>query len=335
MNPTRWQRFRSMRRALLSLWILGLLFVSSLFAEFLCNDQPVIAVHQGQIYVPAWFESAGSELGLADQGPVDWNALDSSGQIWSLRAPFAHGAYNADLSGEGEPPYAPSLSHPLGTDAMGRDLMARLLYGFRTSMLFALALTAVSVALGVVLGGLQGYKGGRWDLWGQRFSEIWGSLPFLFVIILCGAILGSSFGVLLGAAAAFQWLGVSYYCRSEFYRVKALPYVRTARTLGLRPGHVFWKEIAPNALTPVIALLPFQIIGGIGTLTALDFLGFGLQPPTPSWGELLAQGLQNLQAPWLTGFTVLALLGTLLLTAFIGEGLRKALDARSSAHSQS
>lgn len=324
----RLKRFKSMRRAYYSLWILGLAFVLSLVAELWINDKPLVARIHGHNYYPLIHDYTDLDLGGSDSSLVDWSTLVGSDSVKAVMPLIPYGPLQSVIEDEDFPPYAPSGQHWLGTDASGRDLLARLVYGFRTGMLFSLALTLISTVLGVLIGGVQGYLGGKVDLWLQRLIEIWSALPFLYVIILAGAVLGQNFSVLLIASALFQWIGLSYYMRSEFYRVKNFGFVRSAHALGMGSSHIFFKEILPNALTPVITLFPFQIIGGISTLTALDFLGFGLQPPTPSWGELLAQGLQNLQAPWLTAFTVLALTGTLLLATFIGEGLREAFDPR-------
>lgn len=321
-------RFRSLKRAWFSLWILGIAFALSLVAELWINDKPLIAKIDGKTFYPIFVDYTDKELGGELDSPADWETVLERQDVWMLMPIIPYGPLNSEIDGEGEPPYSPSTDHWLGTDASGRDLLARLVYGFRTGMLFSLALTLISTVLGVLIGGIQGYLGGKVDLWMQRLIEIWSTLPFLYVIILAGAVLGQSFVVLLVVASFFQWIGLSYYMRSEFYRVKGLGFVRSAKALGLGRRHAFFREILPNSLTPVLTLFPFQIIGGISTLTALDFLGFGLQPPTPSWGELLAQGLQNLQAPWLTAFTVAALTGTLLLATFIGEGLREAFDPR-------
>lgn len=327
-SKLRLARLRAMKRAWYSLWILSIAFVLSLVAELWINDKPLFARIEGKNYYPLLHDYTMHDLGGEDSTMVDWPTVLKEKPAKVLMPLIPYGPLNSEILDEDFPPYAPSAQHLLGTDASGRDLLARLVYGFRTGMLFSLALTLVSTLLGIIIGGVQGYLGGKVDLFLQRIIEIWSALPFLYVIILAGAVLGQNFAVLLLASALFQWIGLSYFMRSEFYRVKNFGFVRSAQALGLSKSHIFFKEILPNALSPVITLFPFQIIGGISTLTALDFLGFGLQPPTPSWGELLSQGLQNLQAPWLTAFTVLALTGTLLLATFIGEGLREAFDPR-------
>jgi microcin C transport system permease protein len=208
-------------------------------------------------------------------------------------------------------------------------VLARLIYGFRICMTFALALAAISSVLGIIIGGIQGYCGGWVDLTAQRFIEVWSALPFLYVVILLGSIYGQSFAVLLFVMAIFEWIALSYYMRGEFYRLRELPYVLAARSLGASNTRILFRQMLPNAMTPVITLLPFMLVAGISSLTALDFLGFGLQPPTPSWGEMLGQGLQNLQAPWIATSAIGALFITLMLATFVGEGIRDAFDPKS------
>ena len=198
-------------------------------------------------------------------------------------------------------------------------------------MTFALIISFLSALFGILIGGLQGYLGGVTDLLGQRFIEIWSALPFLYVVILLGAIYGRSFALLVFIVAIFEWIALSYYLRGEFYRLKNLAYVRAARALGLSETRIFFRHVLPNALNPVWTVLPFSLIAGISTLTSLDFLGFGLQPPAPSWGELLRQGLENLHAPWLAVTATLALFITLMLATFIGEGVREAFDPKADA----
>jgi len=196
-------------------------------------------------------------------------------------------------------------------------------------MVFALALTFAATVLGIVIGGLQGYLGGRTDITVQRVIEIWSALPFLYVVILVGSIYGQNFGILLFITAVFEWIGLSYYMRGEFYKLREQPYVLASKALGAGHSRILFQQILPNAMTPVITLLPFQIVAGITTLTSLDFLGFGLPPPTPSWGEMIDEGLRNLQAPWLATSAVAALFITLMLATFIGEGVRDAFDPKS------
>ena len=225
-------------------------------------------------------------------------------------------------------PFRPVAGHPLGLDSSGRDVAARMLYALRTSLSFGLLLVVVTMALGTAAGALQGYYGGRVDLFGQRFIEIWESLPFIYVLILLGSVQGQSFGLLLAVYAVFNWIGISYYMRAEFLRLRKLPFVEAARVLGLPARRIMFRHLLPNALVPLVTFFPFQLVGAIGVMAALDFLGFGLPPPTPSWGELLAQAQEFPQAWWLALYPALALFCTMLAGVFVGEGLRAAFDPR-------
>ena len=231
---------------------------------------------------------------------------------------------------ENSPPHLPSFQHWLGTDISARSILSRLIHGFRINMIFAIELTIISILIGVLMGAIQGYWGGRTDIVIQRLIEIWASLPFIYILILLGSIYGRTFTLLLVVASIFQWIGVSYYVRAEFLREKNKVYVKVAKTIGMKPISILFKEILPNTLAPLVTLTPFMMISAIGTITSLDFLGFGLPPPTPSWGELLRQGIQNFSKPWIALSAVGALFITLLLMAFIGEGVREAFDPRST-----
>jgi len=225
-------------------------------------------------------------------------------------------------------PFRPTREHWLGLDSAGRDVFARLLYGLRTSLTFGLLLVAATAVVGVVIGGLQGYYGGKLDITCQRFIEIWAALPFLYVMILLGATYGRSFVLLLVCYGLFNWIGISYYVRAEFLRLRRLPFVEAARCLGVPARRIIFRHILPNALVPVITFLPFSLVGAIGSLAALDYLGFGLPPPTPSWGELLHQAQQFRWAWWLILYPSLGLFCVMLLGVFIGEGARNAWDPR-------
>lgn len=225
-------------------------------------------------------------------------------------------------------PFRPVAGHPLGLDSSGRDVAARMLYALRTSLSFGLLLAVVTMALGTAAGALQGYSGGKVDLFGQRFIEIWESLPFIYVLILLGSVQGQSFGLLLAVYAVFNWIGISYYMRAEFLRLRKLPFVEAARVLGLPARKIMFRHLLPNALVPLVTFFPFQLVGAIGVMAALDFLGFGLPPPTPSWGELLAQAQEFPHAWWLALYPALALFCTMLAGVFVGEGLRAAFDPR-------
>ena len=225
-------------------------------------------------------------------------------------------------------PFRPVKGHPLGIDAAGRDVAARMLYALRTSLSFGMLLVVATMALGTAVGALQGYHGGKVDLLGQRFIEVWESLPFIYVLILLGSVYGQSFGLLLAIYAVFNWIGISYYMRAEFLRLRKLPFVEAARVIGLPARKIIFRHMLPNALVPLVTFFPFSLVGAIGMLAALDYLGFGLPPPTPSWGELLAQAQEFPKAWWLVLFPSLALFGTMLAGVFTGEALRAAFDPR-------
>lgn len=330
----RWRRFKKIKRAYFSFLVLSFVFVLSLFSEFIANDKPLYVSYKGASYFPVLKFYSAQTFGGVYQTEADYLALAKDPQFASAGGKMIfpiipHGPLHSYLDLEGNPPHPPSRGHWLGTDNIARDVLARLLYGFRICMLFALILTLISSFLGIVIGGVQGYLGGKADLFFQRLIEIWSALPFLYVVILLSSIYGRGFVLLIFILSIFSWIGLSYFMRGEFLKLKNLAYVRAARAVGFSPVRIFFREILPNALTPVITILPFKLIGGITALTALDFLGFGLQPPTPSWGEMLNQGLDNLHAPWLAISAVTALFITLLLATFAGEGIREAFDPKS------
>ena len=330
----RWRRFRSVRRAWWSLIVLGALFAVSLLGPLVAGDRPLLMEYEGELFVPVFAFHSDAEFGGSRASEADYVALKSradfaEGPNWMVFPVVPHSPYRSHLDSPEPPPHAPSAEHWLGTDASARDVLSRLIHGFRVSMLFALALTLVSAFLGILVGGAQGFFGGKFDIVAQRLVEIWSALPFLYVVILVGSVFGRSFWMLLLSMAAFGWIGLSYYMRGEFLRLRNFGYVKAARALGMGRFHIFVHEILPNAATPAVTLLPFTLNGGICSLTALDFLGFGLQPPTPSWGELLSQGLQHLYAPWIAVSAVAALFFTLLLATFVGEGVRAAFDPRA------
>ena len=327
------KRFKKNRRAWYSLIILGAAFLLSLFSEFIANDKPLILMHNGRPYFPIVKFYSEATFGGTYKTEANYLALKRDVEFRShnfmLFPLIPHNPLHAYLDLKGAPPHRPSFDHWLGTDSMARDVCARLIYGFRTCMLFSLLLALLEAVFGIVIGGIQGYLGGKVDIVVQRFIEIWSSLPFLYVVILVGSIYGSNFTLLVVIMALFQWIGLSYFMRGEFYKLKSMIYVKSARALGVGPVGILFGQILPNALTPVITILPFSVIGGISSLTALDFLGFGLPAPASSWGELLQQGLNNLYAPWIAISTVLAIFITLMLTTFIGEGTRDAFDPKS------
>ena len=333
LTKDRWRRFKCIKRAYFSLWILGIAFLLSLFSEFIANDKPLFLRYEGRSYFPVLFFYSDRTFGGRYRTEANYLALKDKEEFrergFMVFPIIPHSPLHSYLDLENNPPHPPSKTHLMGTDSVARDILARLLYGFRICMLFSLCLMIMTAVLGIIIGGIQGYLGGRIDIVIQRLVEIWSSLPFLYVVILVGSIYGRGFSLLLLVMALFQWIGLSYYMRGEFLKGKNMAYVKAAKALGIGPLRIFFSQILPNALTPVITIMPFSLIGGITALTALDFLGFGLPPPAPSWGELLSQGLDNLYAPWIAISTIAALFFTLLLATFIGEGVREAFDPKS------
>ncbi|MBC7547116.1 MAG: ABC transporter permease, partial [Polaromonas sp.] len=250
---------------------------------------------------------------------------------WAIYPPNPYGPRTINYFAKEPNPSAPSRDNLLGSDDRGRDLLAQLIYGFRLSVLFGLALTVVGVLLGVVTGALQGYAGGKTDLVSQRFIEIWGSMPELYLLIIFSAVFAPSVGLLLFLLSLFGWMGLSDYVRAEFLRNRQLDYVRAARALGVSHLKIMWRHILPNSMTPVVTFLPFRMSAAILALTSLDFLGLGVPPGTPSLGELLSQGKANIDAWWISMFTFAVLVITLLLLTFMGDALRDALDPRKMA----
>ncbi len=329
----RWRRFRANRRGYASLWIFGVLFVLSLFAAVLSNDKPLLVYYQGHYYFPVVATYPETTFGGDFATEADYNdpyveQLLRSDANWVWYAPNRHRYDSINYFADRPNPAPPSRQNYLGTDDRGRDVLARLLYGFRLSVLFAFALTAVGTFIGVLLGGLQGYFGGRFDLVFQRIIEIWSSMPELYLLIIFAAIFQPSILLLLILLSLFGWMGLADYVRAEFLRGRNMDYVRAARALGASNSAIMWRHLLPNGMTPVITFLPFRISGAILALTSLDFLGLGVPPTTPSLGELLAQGKENIEAWWLSITTFGVLVGTLVLLIFIGEALREAMDAR-------
>jgi microcin C transport system permease protein len=327
------RRFRADRRGWYSLWIFAALVVLSLFAEVLSNDRPLVVRYDGQFYVPLLQTYPETTFGGDFRTATDY--LDpfirdrlTAGDNWALFPPNPYRFDTINYFAASPNPAPPSSTNLLGTDDRGRDIVARLLYGFRVSVLFGLALTAIGVAIGLLTGAIQGYFGGKIDLAFQRFIEIWGSMPELYLLLIFASLFQPSILILLAILSLFGWMGLSDYVRAEFLRNRNLEYVTAARALGLSSRQIMWRHVLPNSLTPVIAFMPFRMSGAILALTSLDFLGLGVPPSTASLGELLAQGKANLDAWWITLSTFAVLVGTLMLLIFIGEALRTALDTR-------
>ena len=334
-NQRTWRRFKSNKRGYYSLIIFAVLFVLSLFAEILSNDKPLLISYKGDLFFPVLVSYPETTFGGDFETEADYNdayikeKISEDGWIFNTLNPHSYNSINYDSA---EPnPAAPSAQNLLGTDDRGRDVLARLIYGFRLSVLFAFALTVIGIVVGIVAGAVQGYFGGRIDLYFQRFIEVWGSMPELYLLIIFSSIFQPGVLILIVLLSLFGWMGLSDYVRAEFLKGRNLEYIKAAKALGLSNVQIMWRHLLPNSMTPVITFLPFRISGSILALTSLDFLGLGVPPSTPSLGELLSQGKENISAWWLSLSTFIVLVGTLMLLIFIGEAIREALDTRKSS----
>ncbi|MDA8453193.1 ABC transporter permease [Acidovorax sp. GBBC 3334] len=330
-----WQRFKRNRLGYWSLIAFCVLVVLSLGAELVSNDRPLLVRYEGRFYLPMLHDYSEKTFGGDFETPADY--LDpfvrerlSAGGNWALYTLNPYGPHTLNYFAKAPNPSGPTADNWLGTDDRGRDLLAQLIYGFRVSVLFGFALTAVGVLLGVATGAIQGFFGGRTDLAFQRFIEIWGSMPELYLLIIFSAVFAPSVGLLLVLLSLFGWMGLSDYVRAEFLRNRQLDYVKAARALGVPNGQIIWRHILPNSMTPVVTFLPFRMSAAILALASLDFLGLGVPPGTPSLGELLNQGKNNIDAWWISIFTFGVLVTTLLLLTFMGDALRDALDPRKA-----
>ncbi|MDO9197575.1 ABC transporter permease [Rhodoferax sp.] len=330
-----WLRFKRNRLGYWSLMVFGALVVLSLFAEVISNDRPLVVRYQGSTYFPMIKDYSEKTFGGDFETATDYldpfirERLSQPGN-WAVFAPNPYGAKTLNYFAREPNPSAPGRDNWLGTDDRGRDLLAQLIYGFRVSVLFALALTTTGVLLGVITGAVQGFFGGRTDLAFQRFIEIWSSMPELYLLIIFSAVFAPSLALLLALLSLFGWMGLSDYVRAEFLRNRQLDYVRAARALGVSNWQIIVRHLLPNSMTPVVTFLPFRMSGAILALTSLDFLGLGVPPGTPSLGELLSQGKNNIDAWWISLATFCVLVVTLLLLTFMGDALRDALDPRKA-----
>lgn len=330
-----WQRFRRNKLGYRSLVIFCVLVVLSLFAEVLSNDKPLLVRYEGAFYFPLLQDYPEKTFGGDFDTPTDYldpfvrAKLREEGN-WSVYPLNPYGPRTINYFAKEPNPSAPSRDNLFGTDDRGRDLLAQLIYGFRLSVLFGLALTLIGVVVGIITGAVQGYVGGKTDLAFQRFIEIWGSMPELYLLIIFSAIFAPGVAVLLLLLSLFGWMGLSDYVRAEFLRNRQMDYVRAARALGVGNLQIMWRHILPNSLTPVVTFLPFRMSAAILALTSLDFLGLGVPPGTPSLGELLSQGKANIDAWWISLSTFAVLVMTLLLLTFMGDALRDALDPRKA-----
>ncbi|NKB97100.1 MAG: ABC transporter permease subunit [Pseudomonadales bacterium] len=338
LNKRRLQNFRNNRRGYYSLFAFTVLFVISLFAEFIANDKPIVMDYQDRLYFPVWVDYLETDLGGDLELSVDFRDPYILAKIqdegWAIWPPirFSHDTVDWEL---GQPaPAPPSARHLLGTDALASDIVAKLIYGFRLSVLFGLSLTLFASLIGVTVGAVQGYFGGKIDLVGQRIVEIWSGLPILFVLIILASLMEPNVYILLIILIFFSWMALVGVVRAEFLRARNLEFVRAARALGTSNLVIMRRHVLPNAAVAALTYVPFLLNGSITTLTALDFLNFGLPFGSPSLGHLLAQAKANLHAPWI-GITVFLTLGTMLtLLIFVGEAVRDAFDPRKLSDNQ-
>ena len=334
INQRRWESFKANRRGLWSLRIFLVMFLVTLCAEFIANDKPLILRYDGSLYAPVFFSYPETAFGGDFETEADYRdpyvkkLIEDKGWILWPPIKYSYNTINLDLTVSAPAP--PSGENWLGTDDQGRDVLARLIYGFRISVLFGLSLTIFSSLIGIAAGAVQGYFGGWTDLLFQRFIEIWTSVPSLYLLIIIASVIEPGFWILLGILLLFSWVSLVGVVRAEFLRARNFEYVLAARALGVGTFTLMYRHLLPNAMVATLTFLPFLLNASITTLTSLDFLGFGLPPGSPSLGELLAQGKANLQSPWLglTGFFTIAFMLSLLI--FIGEAVRDAFDPRNT-----
>ncbi len=332
LDRRRWQSFKANRRGYWSLWIFLALFLITLFSEIVANDKPMLVRFEGGFYTPIFVSYPETEFGGEFELEADYrdpyvrDLIEEKGWILWPPVPFAYDTIDYELSVPAPAP--PSKRHWLGTDDQARDVLARVVYGFRISILFGLILTLLSSVIGIAAGAVQGYFGGLTDLLMQRFIEIWEGLPVLYLLIIMAAVIQPGFYSLLALMLLFSWTGLVAVVRAEFLRARNFEYIRAARALGVSDAAIMYRHILPNAMVATLTFMPFILSGSVTTLTGLDFLGFGLPAGSPSLGELLNQGKNNLQAPWLgiSGFVVIGVMLSLLV--FIGEAVRDAFDPR-------
>jgi microcin C transport system permease protein len=334
MSLSFFQKFKKNKRGYISLMVFGLMFITTSLAEFIANDRPLLVKFNDKIYFPIFSSISEKSFG----GDLETNAdfrdpsvkklIENNG--WMIFAPIPFSYDTVNFSIKNPAPSKPTATNLLGTDDNGRDVLARTIYGIRISLIFGITLTTFSAIIGISLGAIQGYFGGATDIFLQRFMEIWSSMPILFLLIILSSIIEPSFFALLGLMLLFSWMSIVSYVRAEFLRLRNFDFVRASKAMGASNSRIIFRHILPNASPIIIANLPFLLAGSITTLTSLDFLGLGLQVGSPSLGEILAQGKNNLSAYWLgiTGFVTITLILTLLV--FIGEALRDAFDTRKS-----
>ena len=335
INQRRWQNFKANRRGYWSLWIFLTMFIVSLFAEFIANDRPILIKYDGGLYMPVLKTYTETTFGGEFETEADYtdpylHELIKEKNGWILWPLVAYDYTTVNKNPPSPFPSYPTSENWLGTDDQGRDVLARVIYGFRLSAIFGLVLTFFSTIIGVVAGAIQGYFGGRIDLYFQRFIELWVSLPQLYILLIIASVLAQGFWVLLCIMLLFSWTALVGVVRAEFLRGRNFDYIKAARALGLSDAKIMFKHLLPNALVATVTLVPFILTGSLVTLTAFDYIGLGLPPGSPSLGELLAQGKNNLESPWLVATPFIVISVMLSLLVFIGEAVRDALDPRKT-----
>ena len=341
----RWRKFRSFKRGYYSFLLILAAYAVSFVLPVLINNKPLVMAYEGDYYFPLINYHDSQEFGLSTFGEPNYRDLKAQFEAegsanWVLMPLYPYSPNESLLELEGVPPNAPTWGHPFGTDNRARDILARLAFGFNISMTFGILVLVLTYVVGIAIGAMIGYFGGKLDMLGQRLIEIWSSLPFLYIVIIISSIVvpiylpgrsilfQPSFWMLIVILSVFGWMGITYYIRGEFYREKAKDYIGAAIAMGASEPSIMFKHILPNALTPIVSFAPFIIVGNIFALVGLDFLGFGLPAPTPSWGELIGQGMEYLTKWWLVFFPLGAVFVTLLLIVFVGEALREAFDPK-------
>ena len=330
------KRFKSIKRGYYSCIVLCIMIFISLFAELFVSNRAILVNYNGKIYLPTYGHIIpGETFGLDYAYETNYRDLKErfkaeNSDNWVLMPIIPFNPYENDLKENAYPPFPPSIKdkHYLGTDTVGRDVAARLIYGFRIAIFFSLGLLAANYIIGVSIGCAMGYVGGRFDLFFQRVIEIWANVPFLYVVIIIASIMVPNFWMLILIMAFFGWIGITWVMRTMTYKEKAREYVLAARAMGASGMRIIFKHIIPNTISVIVTFAPFSVSGGIVSLTSLDYLGFGLPPPTPSWGELLQQGWANMGAYWIVGSVIFAMTLTLITVTFIGEAVREAFDPK-------
>lgn len=331
-----WNRFRSIRRGYWSALILLVLLLLSCFAELIANNRALLVYHDGEVFFPTYGAIIpGKRFGLEYEYETNYRDLqaryqETGSDNWVLMPIIPYSPFETTVSEGSYPPEPPDFSdqHYLGTDIAGRDIASRLIYGFRIAIFFSLILLTINYAVGIALGCMMGYWGSAFDLFFQRLIEIWSNIPILYVIMIIASIMTPNFMLLVLIMVMFGWMSMTWYMRTATYKEKARDYVLAARALGASTPRIIFKHILPNTVSIIITFIPFSVVSGISALTSLDYLGFGLPPPTPSWGEMLRQGTDNLHAPWISVSVVSTLVFVLTMVTFVGEAVREAIDPK-------